>query len=386
MNISIIEGIFWVGIAICTHVYFVYPIILFFQSKINKNREGDHLNENIPKVTIFIPCFNEEAVLSDKIENACNLHYPLDLIEIAIASDGSTDRTNEILEDEGKRLPIKVFYNERNEGKNHLINNYVPLTNGQIIVFTDANSIFLKNSIKNIVRHFTDKSVGCVGGQLKYLTGKSAVAKGEGLYFKYENFIRRLEGKRGKMIGANGAIYAIRRELFEEVPEHVPNDFFHPLTVLKKGYKSVFEENAIAYEKATENRAEEFKRRSRIVARSISALVEVNRRFGSSTGKVWFNILSHKILRWLTFPLLVCLWILNLSLIESPLYFIFFLIQNTFFILGAFGYLLEKIGMKIKIFYIPYYFLLINLACFIGLIQWLKGRRIVSWKTASTTR
>ena len=253
-------------------------------------------------------------------------------------------------------------------------------------MFTDANSIFSRNSIKNIVRHFTDDSVGCVGGKLKYLTGKSAVAKGEGLYFKYENIIRKLEGRRGKMIGANGAIYAIRRELFEAVPAHVPNDFFHPLTVLKKGYKSVFAENAIAYEKATENQGEEFKRRSRIVARSISALVEVNHRYGWLTGGGWFNILSHKVLRWLTLPLLSCLWLLNLLLIEQPLFLIFFIIQNLFFIFGILGYLFEKTGIKIKIFYVPYYFLLINLAGFAGLIQWLKGKRIVSWKTASTTR
>ena len=386
MNISVIESLFWVGVAICTYVYLVYPIVLFFQTIINNNWKIDYLNETLPKVTIFIPCYNEEAVISNKIENACFLHYPNDLLEIVIASDGSTDRTNEILEDEGKRLPIKVFYNERNEGKNHLINNFVPLTDGQIIVFTDANSIFSKNALINIVRRFKDKSVGCVGGKLEYLTGNSAVAKGEGLYFKYENIIRKLEGIKGKMIGANGAIYAIRRELFEAVPAHVPNDFFHPLTVLKKGYKSVFEENAIAYEKATENQKEEFKRRSRIVARSISALVEVNYRHGWFTGGGWFNILSHKVLRWLLFPILVCLWLFNLLLIEQPLYLIFFSIQNLFFIFGILGYLFERKGTNIKIFYVPYYFLLINLAGFVGLIQWLKGKRIVSWKTASTTR
>jgi len=386
MNLSILEILFWVGLSISVYVYLAYPLLLFYQSKSPKNRKTVNCRGYSFSITLFIPAYNEESVISDKIDNALSLKYPTDLLEVAIASDGSTDRTNEILEEHRSNPRVKIFYNETNEGKNALINKFVPLTDGQIIVFTDANSIFSEESLLTIVRHFSDSTVGCVGGKLTYLSGQSAVAKGEGLYFKYENVIRSFEGKQGKMVGANGAIYAIRRELFEAVPAHVPNDFFHPLVVLKKGYQTVFEEKAIAFEKATESHEEEFKRRSRIVERSVSAIVEVNRRYGVFSGRAWFNIFSHKILRWLTFPILVCIWALNLFLLHDPLYLTLFICQTIFYILGALGYLFEKADLKIKIFYIPYYFMLINLAAFVGMLQWLRGNRIVSWKTASTTR
>ena len=386
MNLSILEYLFWIGLALSAYVYLVYPLIVFCQTKRCESERSENVWVPFYSVTIFITAYNEEPVISDRIDNALSLKYPDDLLEVAIASDGSTDRTNEKLEEHRSNPRVKIFYNETNEGKNALINRFVPLTEGQIVVFTDANSIFSEQALLNIVRPFSDPRVGCVGGKLTYLSGQSAVAKGEGLYFKYENVIRKLEGKEGNMVGANGAIYAIRRELFENVPAHVPNDFFHPLVVLKKGYRSVFEENAIAFEKATESHEEEFKRRSRIVERSISAIVEVNRRYGLFTGRAWFNIFSHKILRWLTFPILVSTWVLNLFLLNNPLYMTLFICQTIFYILGTLGYFFEKAGLKIKILYIPYYFLLINLAGFVGLIQWLKGKRIVSWKTASTTR
>ncbi len=382
----LIKFLFWLFIFAIIYIYIGYFLILLIGEKLQRMSGRD--GSKFPNFTntLFIPAYNEETVIAEKIENSLHLKYQGDLPEIVVASDGSTDRTNNILNSYRKTPRLRVFINDKNEGKNDLINKFIPLTSGQIIIFTDANSIFTEDSIINILRHFCNPAVGCVGGHLKYLKGKSATAKGEGLYFKYENQIRKLEGRQGKMVGANGAIYAIRRELFVPVPPHAPNDFYHPLAILKQGYDSVFEENAVAYEKATEDQSEEFKRRSRIVARSIAALVEVNKKFGVFKGKGWFNIFSHKVLRWLTFPMLVVIWFLNLFLIADPLYLMIFHFQNIFYIFGTIGFFFEKAGIKMKPFYVPYYFLLINLAAFVGLIQWLSGQKISTWQKASTTR
>lgn len=385
MSQYIIEIFFWMAFISIFYIYIGYPLVLFFISKLKKSLNTEkHINE-YPSITFFIPAYNEETVVRQKIENTLTLDYPPDLLEIVVVSDGSRDGTNKIIKSYQKK-GVKIFINDKNEGKNAVINKFVPLTKGSVIVFSDANSIFSREALVQITKYFSTPKVGCVGGKLQYLRSESTVAMGEGLYFKYENFIREMEGLHGKMIGANGAIYAIRRDLFVPVPVHVPNDFFHPLTVLGKGLYSVFEKNAIAYEKPSEDQKEEFSRRARIVARSVAALSEVNKISGILKGKGWFYILSHKILRWLAFPILLIVLILNIFLINKSLYSLILLLQTIFYLSGILGYVLESFGVKMKIFYIPYYFLLINLAGTFGVFNWLRGKRVISWITASTTR
>jgi cellulose synthase/poly-beta-1,6-N-acetylglucosamine synthase-like glycosyltransferase len=385
MGREIVEISFWLAFSLIAYIFWGYPFTLFVLSKyIRPLHAGDWPNE-LPSITVFIPAYNEEAVIAQKIENTLSLDFPSGLLEIVVASDGSNDGTNKILE-QYRNNGVKVFINDKNEGKNAVINKFIPFTKGQVLVFTDANSIFSREALVQITKYFSNPKVGCVGGKLRYLRSESTVAMGEGLYFKYENFIREMEGLHGKMIGANGAIYAIRRDLFVPVPAHVPNDFFHPLTVLGKGLYSVFEKNAIAYEKPSEDQKEEFSRRARIVARSVAALSEVNKISGILKGKGWFYILSHKILRWLAFPLLLIVLILNIFLINKSAYSLVLFVQIIFYLSGILGYVLESFGVKMKFFYIPYYFLLINLAGTFGVFNWLRGKRVISWITASTTR
>lgn len=385
MIVTLPDIIFWILVLIVIYVYLFYPLILLAISQFGKKNQLEQKLPAMPRVTLFIPVYNEEDIISQKIKNSLSLNYPQDLLEIVVVSDASTDNTTDILNPYIAK-GIKIFVNERNEGKNVLINKYVQKTMGDIIVFTDANSMFSADSINNIVRWFSNPRIGCVGGRLVYQKGKSSTAKGEGFYFKYENLIRKLEGRKGHMVGANGAIYAIRRELFIPVPSHVPNDFFHPLSVLKRDYFSVFDENAVAFEKPTESGKEEFDRRVRIVSRSIGALIEVNRQFGVFKGRGWFNIISHKILRWFIFPILLLIFILNLFLLESPVYFVLFILQTTFYLMGIGGFLLDKAGLKFKLFFIPYYFLLINLAAITGIYRYFMGERVITWQSASTTR
>jgi len=341
--------------------------------------------QKIPYVTIFIAAHNEEAVIKEKIMNALSLNYPSKYLQIVVASDGSTDSTENILQS-FDNTQVTVFINKTNIGKNAIINKYIPKTKGDIIVFTDSNALFSNNSIKYLVECFSDYRVGCVGGKLKYLKGSTGVAKGEGLYFRYENFIRNLEGLCGNLIGCNGAIYAIRKELYIPVPNHVPNDFYHPLSVLKRGFCSVFEQQAVAYEKPSESQGEEFNRRKRIVTRSFGALVEISKKYGFFNGKGLFNLISHKILRWFGLPMMLIFFLVNGFLISKPLFLGFFLFQILFYLFGFFGYFLNCFGYKTKLFYIPFYFLLINFAGVSGLIDYFKGKRTITWTSAKTTR
>jgi cellulose synthase/poly-beta-1,6-N-acetylglucosamine synthase-like glycosyltransferase len=262
-NYQLIEIIFWISILAVSHTYLGYPLILLIISRFSKRNEKPCELEQLPSLAIFLSVFNEESIIKKKIENCFSLDFPQHLLEVAIASDGSSDSTNEILKFY-KKKGVKTFINDLNLGKNATINKFFPKTKGDIIVFTDANSMLAPDALLNLARRFSNPRVGCVGGNLKYLHDNSPISKGEGLYFRYENIIRKFEGKMGRMVGANGAIYAIRRNLFVPVPSHVPNDFFQPLVVLKKGFDSVYEESAVAYEKPTQDKKEEFQRRTRM--------------------------------------------------------------------------------------------------------------------------
>jgi len=380
-----IQILFWVFTASIIYIFFGYPLILFLFQYVRKLPITKNGADFLPVVTLFIPVYNEESVIEKKIKNSLAMDYPRELLEIVVASDASTDRTNQIVANYASK-GVTLFVNDRNEGKNALINKYVPKTTGKVIAFTDANSMFDPSALKSMVKKFSDPAAGCVGGKLIYQKGKSAVAKGEGFYFKYENFIRKLEGLQGAMVGANGAIYAIQRDLFVPVPSYVPNDFYHPLTILKRDFLSVFDENAIAREKPSETVEEEFKRRARIVVRSVSAVWEAGRLFGWFKGKGGFNLLSHKILRWFAFPILVVMLLFNVLLLNQPLFKYIFVLQITFYALGILGYTFDRFGIRFRFFFVPYYFLLINIAGTVGMLNFFRGQKVATWKTASTTR
>lgn len=381
------ELLFFSIILIIIYTYFGYPLVLVIISIFSNKKLKFKKEYCTPTVSIFIPVYNEEKVIGKKIENILKINYDQKLLQIVIASDGSTDNTEKIVK-EFKKNNIVFVKNKENQGKNKLINRYINILSGEIIIFTDANSLFNKDSICLLTRHFSDEKVGFVGGKLKYSDGKSSTAKGEGLYFKYENFIKKLEGQNGKLIGANGSIYAIRKELLVPVPSHVPNDFYHPLTVLARNFYSTFEEQAIAIEKPTETSNEEFKRRRRIVNRSVGAISERINEYGFLQGKGWFYIISHKILRWLISPMLLVLYAVNISLLsENSFYLFVFLLQNSCYMLGIIGYFMKaKKHGRVTIIFIPFYFLLINVACFWGIINYLTGKKVEKWAIADSTR
>ncbi|OGL42056.1 MAG: hypothetical protein A2042_06620 [Candidatus Schekmanbacteria bacterium GWA2_38_11] len=340
---------------------------------------------NLPFVTLLIPVHNEERVIRRKIENTLALDYPKGKLEIIIASDASNDKTDSIIK--GYEMEGIIFYREEERsGKNVIINNSIPKIKGELIVFSDANSIYKPDAIKNLVKNFQDPKVGCVCGKLIYVNDKgSLVGKGESLYFKYESMLKNLESNFGVVVTGNGAIYAIRRDLLFPLPNEVPNDFAHPIEVRAKGFKVVYEPSAIAEEKATSSIKDEFKRRVRIVVRSFSAFIYYQKKYNILKSRNSFFFISHKLLRWFVFPLMIMIFSINFFL-TGYFYQFFFKIQLLFYMSALIGWVFQEIKIKIKIFYIPFYFCLINLAGTVGLYKYFIGKRETIWEAAESTR
>jgi len=371
-------------IFVVLYIYFGYPLIIGSFSVFKKSRKEER-KTNLPFVTFLILVHNEERVIREKIKNSLGLDYPKDKLELIIASDASDDKTDLIIK-EYERKGIIFYREEERRGKNFMINNVIPKTTGELIVFSDANSFYRPDAIKNLVKNFQNPKVGCICGKLIYTdnTG-SLVAKGESLYFKYEAMLKNLESKFGAVVTGNGAIYAIRRSLFSPLSAEVPNDFAHPIEAMAKGYSVLYEPSAVAEEKATSSIKEEFRRRVRIVLRSFTAFIFYQKKYNILKNLNSFFFISHKLLRWFIFPLLVIILFIN-SFLKGYFYELLFNLQIAFYLSALVGWFLQTLNIRIKIFYIPFYFCLINLAGMIGIYKFLIGKKEVIWEVAKTTR
>lgn len=363
------------------YIYIIYPLLLFFLKYFRKNTQYSDSNLDMHKISILIPVFNEEKNIRNKIKNILSQSYPKSNLEIIIASDGSYDKTVPIAK-KYKSEKLKIFDSKVRKGKNSVLNDAERLASGDILIFTDANAIFEENSIERLVIPFKDKSIGLVCGHLRYIKNSMGnVARGEGLYFRYEAIIKQLESDLGILPVVTGSIYAIRRELFVELEDEVANDFAHPVKIGAKGYKIVFQPEAIAYEKATQSMREEFWRRARIVTRGFTAFFRYFLKYKIYKGLRGLAYFSHKLLRWFVPIYLVILFISNLFLFDMTFFKITFIVQIMFYFLAILGMFL-----KARFISVPFYFCLINLAALIGFIHYILGRRKTIWEVARTTR
>ncbi|MHA2230891.1 MAG: glycosyltransferase family 2 protein [Candidatus Hodarchaeales archaeon] len=375
-------GLFFLTLALLVYVYVGYPLILF-----TKHGSSDSLSLGddafSPFVSVIIPAHNEERCIAKKISNALAQIYRRERLEVLLTSDGSSDKTVQIAKSFGDSR-IKVIENQERQGKNAAINAAISSAEGDILVFTDANAIFVEDAIHKLVNYFQDPNVGLVCGHLKYLnnTGYN-VERGEGLYFKYESLLKGLESRWGSVAVVTGSIYAIRRSLSSPLDLDVANDFAHPVQVGNKGYKIVFEPGAIAYERTTSSVYEEFKRRSRIVTRGFTAFGRYWKPYSMLRGIRGFCFISHKLLRWFTPFFLLSLLITNLFL-TTTIFKITLYIQVAFYIAAFCGVFIK--GKRGKLLVVPFYFCMINLAALVGFINYLRGKKQAVWDVATTTR
>jgi cellulose synthase/poly-beta-1,6-N-acetylglucosamine synthase-like glycosyltransferase len=365
-------------IALTFFIYAGYPFLVLFFSAFKKSKEYgvDNLNniDNLPTVSLIIACHNEEEIIAEKIENSLELNYPKEKIEIIVFSDGSTDKTAEIVksyEDKG----IKLIEFPSHPGKTICQNESVKEAGGEIIVFSDANSLYEKTAVKELVKPFSDEKVGTVVGALKYVQDLKEYNQ-ENLYWLYESVLKTAESKLGMILGANGAIYALRKKQYQTLPAWVISDFIEPLKLNEKKLKTIYRPQAIAYEKAP---LSSFNRKVRIILRSMSSLTQIKNLFNPFKHcAIFTSLLWHKLMRWLSPVWLISILIINITLVinypsiewvKSIL-----ILQAVFYTLAIFGKILKPFK--------PFtYFVTINLASLIALLLALTGSRQTTWKT-----
>lgn len=382
--------IFWLIFGLIFYAYIGYPIFLFVLSKFFNQNEQKELNETNewPNVSLIIAAYNEEQIIASKIENCLAIEYPRKLLTVWIASDGSSDSTNDIVK-KYMAMHENIYLLEfQRTGKSGILNETMKSINDEIVVFSDANTEYSTDSIKKLIKYFKRLDVGCVSGRLVYRNpGESISGKGESLYWKYETVLKKMESKLGYVAGANGAIYAIRRELFEPFPPRTVNDDFTlSMKIVMKGFKSIYEENAIVYEDVAPTMESEFNRHVRDGAGHYIAIVYLLGLLNPFLGLRSFIYLSHRILRWMVPFLLIIIFILNIFLFKDIIYMILFVLQTLFYLLAIIGLGINK-KIKLSFFiYIPFYFCNLNLALFIGFLKAITNSQRTTWERTERTK
>ena len=369
--------VFWCSFFLSAYVYIIYPFVInifsvIFKKKIKKEKV-------LPAISIIITAYNEENDIASKIENTLSLDYPKDKLEIIVGSDGSTDKTNEIVcTYDSKGIRLMAF--DENRGKTITQNDCVKAAQYEIIVFMDAASLCDKNALKGIVSNFADPRVGCVAGKIEFITSKdNIVTESQGLYWRYEQFLKRSESRLGGLVGVDGPLYAIRKSLYIPLESTMISDLLTPLLVIKQGYSVILESNAVTYEKATKSSKDERKTRRRIVSRGLSGLCKHSELMNPCRYPLLaWQIISHKILRWLVGGFFVCMFFSTAMLAKDILYFFLLLSMILFLVLAFIGFINPE--NKKNLFIIPYYFTLVNGAALLGVIDFFMGKQIVSWK------
>ncbi len=338
-------------------------------------------------MSMIVPAYNEEQVIARKIQNSCELDYPAMLLEIVVVSDGSSDGTEEAARG-AARGPVRLVFLEDRRGKTACINTVLPDLRGEIVVFTDANAFFHPDALRELVRRFRDPGIGCVMGQLEYVREGSLNASiGEGLYWRYENFIKAQESRLGSTIVGNGAIYAMRRELCRTLPPSVEADVANPLLALGAGKRVVFERKARCWERPAGTVREEFFRKKRIITNQIASYLFGWKEIHPLSPGALFQIVSHKMLRWLVPLLLAGMLIGSAAARGSRMLDAFLAIQITFYALALAGWAVESQGRPVPRFlFLPYYFCAVNAASLKGMTDFMRGRRSVVWEKAASTR
>lgn len=380
---SIIAIFFWIFLFIVFYTFIGYGILLFVLVKIKEffiKPPVRNFFEELPDVTLFITAFNEEDVVDEKMENCRKLYYPKDKLHIVWVTDGSNDRTNQLLSNYNDAI---VYFEPERCGKMHAMNRGMKLVNSPFVVFTDANTLLNTDAIREIVYCFCNPKVGCVAGEKRIVaTDKQDAAQGgEGIYWKYESALKAYDDKLYSAVGAAGELFAVRRELYQELEsDTLLDDFVLSLRIVMKGYKIAYCKKAYAIEGGSASMADEEKRKIRIAAgglQSISRLRALLNPF--KYGLFSFQYISHRVLRWSITPfLLFTLLPLNAMLLviqpSSWLYWTIFMLQILFYAMGYLGYLFQRRQLRIKIFFIPYYFMFMNLNVFKG-ISYLKHNK-----------
>ncbi len=385
---SIAEWIFVLGVTLVFYTYIGYGILLFIMVKIKESihpRVPKQLPETLPHVTLLIAAYNEEAVVREKMANYAALDYPNHLLDICWVTDGSDDNTNTIL---SEYPHAKVLYQAPRNGKTAALNRAMPYIKSPITVFTDANTMLNSEAIKEIVKEFTDKKVGCVSGEkrIKQKDVQNAAA-GEGIYWKYESALKDWDYRLYTAVGAAGELFSVRTHLFAELPnDTLLDDFMISMKIASAGYKIAYCKTAYAIEDASLNVHEEAKRKVRIAA---GGLQSISRLWGLLNPIKYpilsFQYISHRVLRWSVSPVVLLLLLplnMYLCLSDSVFYCCLMLGQILFYTAAYIGKMLEAKQVRNKFLFVPFYFMMMNINVIKALPYLLKHKGHGTWEKA----
>lgn len=376
--------LFWASVALLAYTYLGYPVLIYAWAVV-RSRSIRVGGVERPQVTVLIVAHNEAATIAGRLENLLSLDYPRERWEIVLASDGSTDGTAERAR-AYEQFGLRVVAFETRRGKPAVLNDLVPKAWGEIVVLADSRQRFELSALRALVGPFADRQVGAVGGELVLTQNGEGTAVGEGVgfYWRYEKFIRRNEGRADSTVGATGAIYAIRRDLFEPIPEDtIGEDVLIPMRIARRGYRVLFEPGARAYDRAAATAREEFKRKVRTIAGGFQLFAHERWLLHPWRNRLWLQTISHKGLRLLT-PLLLAITLgTNFLLLGHPFYRWTLVGQIAFYAAALGGYALRNERSSIPFLNIPYVLCLLIWATVVGFLRFLTGRQPVTWERAS---
>lgn len=372
---------FWFSVGLLVYTYLGYPLLLAaFAASRPKPKEPPPY---FPKVSVLIAAHNEEETLARTIRNMLSLDYPEDKLELIVASDASTDGTDSILQSirdprvRWLRLPTQG-------GKTQAQNQTVRLSKGDVIVFSDATTVYDRQAIRLLVRHYADPKVGGVSGRYEYLdpdVSRPAVV-GTAVFWRYENLLKLLQSRAGTMTGSSGCIYSVRRSLYTPLPPQSCSDLVEPLMLVRKGYRIVFESRALAFETSCRTISDEFRMRVRVAAHGIDSILENQDLLNVFRhGWVSLQLISHKVLRWMTPLFLLNAWVMSALLATRPGFKAVFIAQTLFYAGSMLLAWAPRRG-RWRILGIPFQLCALHAAVLVGVSELISGKVYTIWRPA----
>lgn len=386
--------LFWALFVILFYTYAGYALTLWVLVKLKKIFSPMNFltfdPSYEPDVCLFVTAFNESDYIAQKVENAYSLNYPKNKIQYLWICDGSDDGTQDLLR---KYDNMEVHHQPERRGKMHAMNRGMKFVKAPIVIFSDSNTVLGKDSIREIVLQFSNSQVGCVAGEKRIVEhdAEAAAGAGEGLYWKMESWIKRNDSELNSAVGAVGELFAVRTELFEDVEaDTLLDDFIISLRIAQKGYKIAYTPKAYAEETASLNVKEELKRKIRIAAGGIQTIFRLTAILNPfKSGILSWQYFSHKVLRWAFAPIsLFLIFFVNLAILLqsgwdlSNFYAAVFYFQILCYVVAALGWYFENRKIRLKLFFVPYYFVMINYASVKGIFRYFKGKQSVNWEKA----
>lgn len=382
--------IFWISLTLVAYAFVGYPILLAALSRLRPRpiHRSTPQDGYLPRVSMIIAARNEERDLPAKFQNILKLDYPRDCLEVIVVSDNSTDRTDDIAREWAANAPhdlkVIIFRQPKRLGKTAAQNAAVEMSDGEILLFSDATTLYRSEVLRAMIPNFFDPSVGCVAGRLVYVDPThSNVGSGARSYWGYETFLKRCESRLGSLIGTSGCLYAVRRANYIELPHEAGSDFVIATVMAEQGLRTIYEPDAICTEETNRRARPEFQMRVRVMTQTFADLWRHRAMLNPlRSGFYAVQLLSHKVLRYLVPYFLLGIFIASALLAPKSIFYLVFLIaQCSFYLMAAVGWLLERTGARNKLLALPYYFVLANLALVLALCEFARGERYQRWET-----